>query len=71
MWQREHSAALAALQQAQRAYHRAVADDACGADPSALLTHRMTLEKLDAARRHLDEVRRRQPPATGPRHAYG
>ncbi len=63
-WQREHAAALAELQEAQRAYHRAVAAAAFqGAvdEPSAEQMRRESLEALDAARIKLDEVRARKP----------
>lgn len=63
-WRREHASALADLQDAQRAYHRAVAaaafPDATEA-PSAEEMRRASLEALDAARIRLDEVRARRP----------
>ena len=63
-WQREHSAALAELQDAQRAYHRVVATTAfqgAAEEPSAEEMRRVSLEALDAARVRLDEVRARRP----------
>ncbi len=66
-WQREHAAALAELQDAQRAYHRTVAATAfqgAAEEPSAEEMRRASLEALDAARIKLDEVRARRP-ATG------
>ena len=63
-WQREHAAALAELQEAQRAYHRTVAATAfqgAAEEPSAEEMRRASLEALDAARIKLDEVRARQP----------
>jgi hypothetical protein len=63
-WQREHAAALADLQDAQRAYHRAVATTAfqgAADEPSAGEMRRASLETLDAARIRLDEVRARRP----------
>ena len=63
-WQREHAAALAELQETQRAYHRAVATTAFqGAvdEPSAEEMRRAALEALDGARIKLDEVRARKP----------
>ena len=63
-WQREHAAALADLQEAQRAYHRTVAATAfqgTAEEPSAEEMRRASLEALDAARIKLDEVRARRP----------
>ena len=63
-WQREHEAALRALQLAQQAYHRAVAGNAF-ATPGDLATgleaQRECLEQVDAARARLDDVRARRP----------
>lgn len=66
-WQRAHAAALAQLQDAQRAYHRAVAATAFQAaadEPSAEEMCRASLDALDAARIKLDEVRGRRPKTT-------
>ena len=63
-WQHEHAAALAELQEAQRAYHRTVAATAfqgTAEEPSAEEMRRTSLEALDAARIKLDEVRARRP----------
>jgi hypothetical protein len=66
-WQREHEQALAALQAAQHAYHRTVANGAfAGAadGPTVAENAEMqhgSLEALEAARVHLDEVRGRRP----------
>jgi hypothetical protein len=63
-WQREHTKALAELQEAQRAYHRTVAATAfAGAadEPSAEEMRRASLNALDAVRARLDEVRARKP----------
>ena len=63
-WQREHAAALAELQDAQRAYHRAVSTTAfqgAAEEPSAEEMRRAALEVLDAARIKLDDVRARRP----------
>lgn len=63
-WQREHAAALAELQEAQRAYHRAVSTTAfqgAAEEPSAEEIRRAALDALDAARIKLDEVRGRRP----------
>ena len=58
-WQRDHAAALAALQQAQRAYHRQAVDPPT---PSGLRrAAQESLEAVDAARVRLDEVRARMP----------
>jgi hypothetical protein len=67
-WQHEHAAALAELQEAQRAYHRTVAATAFQAsteEPSAEEMRRASLEALDAARIKLDEVRGRRPQTAG------
>lgn len=66
-WQREHTTALAELQDAQRAYHRTVAATAFQAaadEPSAEEMRRASLDALDAARIRLDDVRARRPLAT-------
>jgi len=63
-WQREHAAALEDLQEAQRAYHRAVAAAAFQApaeEPSAEEMRQASLQALDAARIRLDQVRARRP----------
>ena len=66
-WQKEHAAALAELQEAQRAYHRTVAATAfqgAAEEPSAEEMRRASLAALDAARIRLDEVRARRPETT-------
>ena len=63
-WQREHAAALAELQEAQRLYHRTVATTAfqgAAEEPTVEEMRRAALETLDAARVKLDEVRDRRP----------
>jgi phosphoglycolate phosphatase-like HAD superfamily hydrolase len=63
-WQREHTAALEALQQAERAYHRTIAGSAFASTvegPSALELQKESLDALEAARLRLDEVRSRRP----------
>ena len=63
-WQREHTEALAALQQTQRAYHREVATRAFGAalnDPEEAVRRKALLGRVEAARIRLDEIRARQP----------
>jgi len=65
-WQREHAAALEALQQAQRAYHRTIAGSAFASPtegPSAIELQKESLDALEAARLRLDEVRARKPDA--------
>ena len=63
-WQREHAAALAALQQAQRAYHRTITGSAFVGPtegPSAVEIQQESLREDEAARVRLDAVRARRP----------
>ena len=63
-WQSEHSAALEALQQAERAYHRTIAGSAFASPtegPTAIELQKESLEAVEAARVKLDELRARQP----------
>ena len=61
-WQHEHMQALQTLQQAERSYHRAMAGAAfASAAEGADGESRATLESVNAARQHLDEVRARRP----------
>ena len=63
-WQREHAAALEALQQAERAYHRTIAGSAFASPsegPSPIELQKESLEAVEAARVRLDEVRARRP----------
>ena len=63
-WQREHAAALEALQQAERAYHRTIAGSAFASSiegPTALEMQKESLDAVEAARVRLDEVRGRRP----------
>src|SRR5438034_634231 len=63
-WQSEHAAALTALQQAERAYHRTIAGSAFAnpiEGPTPIEMQRESLEAVEAARTRLDEVRARQP----------
>jgi hypothetical protein len=63
-WQREHAAALADLQQAERAYHRTIAGSAfvsVSEGPSAIEMQKESLAAVEAARERLDEVRARKP----------
>ena len=61
-WQSEHTAALAALQRAERAYHRTIAGSAF-ANPSEGPTElqKESLEEVEASRVRLDEVRSDKP----------
>jgi hypothetical protein len=59
-WQQAHVEALHALQDAERAFHRIVANSAfAGGAPSP--ERRESLAVLDAARRALDAIRARRP----------
>ena len=63
-WQREHAAALADLQQAERAYHRTIAGSAFASvseGPSAVEMQKESLAAVEAARVRLDDVRARKP----------
>lgn len=63
-WQHEHTAALEALQRAERAYHRTIAGSAFAnptEGPSALELQKESLDAVEAARIRLDEIRARKP----------
>ena len=63
-WQGEHAAALAALQQAERDYHRTIAGSAFASaaeGPSTVEMQREALKAVEAARLRLDEIRARKP----------
>lgn len=62
-WQHEHTQALEALQQAERAYHRSMADAAfaIARDSNAVDGSKASLEQVDTARKALDDVRGRRP----------
>jgi hypothetical protein len=63
-WQNEHAAALEALQQAERAYHRTIAGSAFAnpvEGPTAIELQKESLEALEAARVRLDDIRARRP----------
>jgi hypothetical protein len=63
-WQHEHTVALEALQQAERAYHRTIAGSAFASPtegPSAIELQKESLEAVEAARFRLDEIRGRRP----------
>ena len=66
VWQREHTAALEALQEAQRAYHRTIAGSAFASPtegPTAIELQKESLDVVEAARVRLDEIRARRPDA--------
>jgi hypothetical protein len=63
-WQREHAAALDALQAAERAYHRTIAGSAFSSStegPGPIDLQKESLDAVEAARVRLDEVRGRKP----------
>jgi hypothetical protein len=63
-WQKEHAAALEALQQSERAYHRTIVGSAFAnpvEGPSPIELQRESLDALEAARARLDEVRALKP----------
>ncbi len=61
-WQAEHTAALNALQQAERAYHRTIAGSAFVSPTEGFgAGEKESLNAVEAARVRLDEVRARQP----------
>ena len=63
-WQRDHAAALDALQQAERAYHRTVSGSAFTSPtegPTAVEIQRDALAAVERARVKLDSVRARKP----------
>ena len=63
-WQAEHTAALEALQQAERAYHRTIAGSAFASPtegPSAIEVQKESLDAVEGARVRLDEIRGRRP----------
>ena len=63
-WQCEHSDALEALQTAERAYHRTIAGSAFASPtegPSPVEMQKESLDAVEAARIHLDEIRARRP----------
>lgn len=63
-WQYEHAAALDALQQAERAYHRTIAGSAFASPtegPSPIEMQKESLAEVEAARTRLDELRASKP----------
>ena len=65
-WQCEHTAALEALQQAERGYHRTIAGSAFAGPtegPTAIELQKESLAAVEAARVRLDEIRVRRADA--------
>jgi hypothetical protein len=63
-WQHEHAAALEALQQAERGYHRTIAGSAFAnptEGPTPIELQQEALHAVEAARLRLDEVRAKKP----------
>src|ERR1051325_7634865 len=63
-WQSGKAAALAALQQAERAYHRTIAGSAFAnptEGPTPIEMQRESLDAVEAARTRLDETRAQRP----------
>ncbi len=61
-WQREHTEALQALQEAQRRYHRVLSGHAFAAEDDAVMGRQKdALREVDQARVKLDRIRTRQP----------
>jgi len=63
-WQEAHTAALKELQDMERAYHRTIAGSAFASaieGPSPIELQKDALDRLEAARRRLDDVRGRKP----------
>ena len=63
-WQHVHTQALAALQEAERAYHRTIAGSAFvgGTEgPTPLELQKEALDRVEAARGRLDEIRAGRP----------
>jgi hypothetical protein len=63
-WQRAHTAALEALQAAERAYHRTIAGSAFASPtkgPSPIELQKESLDSVEAARIRLDEIRASRP----------
>ena len=60
-WQREHTRALETLQDAERAYHRAVAGAAFSGAEAQIAETKPSRAAMDAARNDLDDIRARRP----------
>ena len=63
-WQQAHQQALAALQEAEAAYHRLTAEQAFGRgeDAAARAKRSEVLAHLEETRVRLDEIREQRPP---------
>ena len=67
-WEIEHQAAVEALRNAEEGYQRVIAGSAflsAGEDPSPVEVQHDALNRLEEARRHLDEVRQARPAGGG------
>jgi hypothetical protein len=65
-WQREHEDALRELQDAQRNYHRTIAGSAFASaveGPSPIELQKESLDRVEAARVRLEDIRVRRPPS--------
>ena len=60
-WQRAHTAALGALQDAEAAYHRLAAGEFASPDEQQRVARRSALMRVDELRRQLDGVREQRP----------
>jgi len=60
-WQYEHTVALDALQQAEKAFHRAVASAAFASPEAQSAESKPARAAMDAARNALDDIRARRP----------
>jgi hypothetical protein len=63
-WQQEHEAALAALQDAERSYHRSIVGSAFAnptEGPTPLEIQKEALRVVEAARVRLDQIRAERP----------
>ena len=60
-WQRVHTTALGALQEAESDYHRLAAAEFASPDEEQRSARRSALLRVDALRRELDEVREQRP----------
>ncbi len=66
-WQREHDEAVEALRKAEEGYQRVIAGSPflSADDPSPVEVQRDALDRLEEARRRLDEVRQARPDGPG------
>jgi hypothetical protein len=60
-WQYEHTVALDALQQAEKAFHRAIAGSAFASPDAQAAESKPARAAMDAARNALDDIRARRP----------